>query len=151
MRKGILITGCIFLALGIVYLIQALQYDIGPSGRPGPALYPIFAAAVLLTGAVGMIVSTWTRPPAGAIDWPTGKEKWRVLAIIAASLFFAFTLEYLGYFLGSALVMLVCLHVMGMRSWLLKICLTLAVTILSFLFFDKLLSVPLPLGFMRFL
>jgi putative tricarboxylic transport membrane protein len=150
MRKGILITGGIFLALGIVYLIQALQYDIGPSGQPGPALYPIFAAAVLLAGAIGMIVSAWIRPPAGAIIWPTGREKWRVLAIIAVSLFFAFTLEFIGYFLGSAIVILTCLHVMGMRSWLLKIGLTLVVTILSFLLFDKLLSVPLPTGFIQF-
>jgi putative tricarboxylic transport membrane protein len=150
MRKGILITGGIFLALGIVYLIQALQYGIGPSGRPGPGLYPIFAVAVLLTGAIGMIVNAWLRPTAAAIAWPVGKERWRVLAIIAVSLFYAFTLEFIGYFLGSAVVMLTCLHVMGMRSWLLKIGLTLAVTILSFLIFDKVLSVPLPTGFIGF-
>jgi putative tricarboxylic transport membrane protein len=150
-RKGILVSGAIFLALDIIYLFQAFHYQMGSLAQPGSALYPVFAGAVLMVGAIGMLVSTLLKPPAGATDWPRGVERVRVLSIIAVSLFYAFALEFLGYALCGAIAFLVCLQVMGMRSWWLKVGLTVVVTALSFILFDRLFSVPLPRGILDFL
>ena len=137
--------------LGVAYLVYALRYDTGTPAQPGPGLYPIFVGAALIAGAMGTLVSALISPPRGLIYWPRGLERVRVLGIIAVSVFYALTLELLGYLLCGAIVVLVCLQVMGMQSWRLKIGLTLVMTALSFLLFDKLLSVPLPRGFLRFL
>jgi len=151
MRKGILVTGVLWTVLGITYLLYALRYDRGTLAHPGPGLYPIFVGAMLIMVAIGTLISAVISPPSGDIDWPKGAERMRVLGIIAVSVFYAFALEFLGYLLCSAILVLVCFQVMGMRSWRLKIGLTLVMTALSFFIFDKVLSVPLPRGFLSFL
>lgn len=150
MRKGVITTGIISIVLGVIYLIQSLQYEMGTMDRPGPGFYPVFVAAFLIIGAIGTILSAIIHPPEGVINWPIKAERWRVLGVIAVSFFYAFTLRFVGFLICGAIVTFVCLHVMGMRSWPLKIGVTVIVTIASFLVFDKLLSIPLPRGIISF-
>jgi putative tricarboxylic transport membrane protein len=151
MRKAILITGSFWTVLGIAYLLYALRYDRGTSAQPGPGLYPILVGALLITVAIGTLVSAVINPPSGHIHWPKGTERVRLFGIIAVSVFYALALEHVGYLLCGGIVVLVCLQMMGMRSWRLKIGLTLLMTAVSFFLFDKILSVPLPRGFLYFL
>jgi putative tricarboxylic transport membrane protein len=151
MRKAILVTGSFWTALGIAYLLYALRYDLGTPAQPGPGLYPILVGAFLTVVAIGTLLSAAINPPSGHIHWPKGAERVRLFGIVAVSVFYALALEYVGYLLCGAIVVLVCLQMMGMQSWRLKIGLTLLMTAVSFFLFDKILSVPLPRGLLYFL
>ncbi len=146
MRKAVLTTGILWAVVGVTYLIKAFQLDMGTLDKPGAGVYPVFVGFLLMVAAIGTIAGAIGRPPAGTIAWPKGIGLGRILGIAAVIFFYAFALEFLGYLVCGSVVLLVCLHVMGMRSWAAKIGLTVSVMALSFFLFDTLLRVPLPEG-----
>ena len=150
MRKGILVTGVTFALIGVGYLFMASRLDMGTMDKPGAGVYPVFVGIILVIATAGTIVSALLQPIPGAIKWPKGVGLGRVLAIGAVTFFYALALEFVGYLICSAMVLLVCFHVMGMRSWPRKIGLTFFLMAFSFLVFDRLLRVPLPQGVFSF-
>jgi putative tricarboxylic transport membrane protein len=150
MKKGILIAGILCLGLASIYLALAFTYPIGTMAAPAAAIYPIFLGFVFLLASIATIVDVLRNPPSGTIDWPKGIGAWRVVIIAAAIIFFAFALEFIGYLICSAIVLLVCVQMMGMRSWWRKITFTVIVVGMLYLLFDLLLRVPLPRGLTPF-
>jgi hypothetical protein len=70
-----------------------------------------------------------------------------MLAVMVAALGYAILMKYLGHLLTASLVAVVVLHVMGTKSWLLKILLSVALGGGSLYLFRSLLGIPLPYGF----
>ena len=151
MRKATLATGITVFVLSLGYLLMSFQYDMGTANRPGPGLYPMCVGCVLLLCSAGTVVSTFLNPPAGTIEWPTGISRWKIIALLVVTLFYALTIEILGYIICTSIIVFVSVQVMGVRSWPLKIGLTLAMTILVYILFGIILNLPLPRGLLYFL
>lgn len=147
-RRGIAIIGGV---LSVVYLAMAMKYPMGSLSRPGPRVYPLFVGILLLVSSLGIGLGAKSKPASDQSEWPKGEGQWRMLAVLAASLIYVVALPYLGHLITSAGVMMVVLHVMGMRSWLLKIGLALVIGIGSLYLFSVILGVPLPRGIFQFL
>ena len=149
MKKATLVFGIICTILSLAYLVQAFQYPLGEMNKPGPAAFPLFAGSLLLIGSIGALVENRVKAPEGQVEWPKGIGLWRVLVLAAAALFYAYGVEFFGHILASMIVILTCLHSMGMPSWRWKIVTALLLAIGSYLLFSKVLSSPLPEGILE--
>ena len=134
------------MALSALYLVTALTYEMGTLARPGPGVYPLFVSFFFLLGSAGTLIAALVRPVPGTFELPAGAARKRVLLVLAACIAYVLLLPIVGYPLATIALILITLHGMGMPSWPTKAGLAIALTTASFVLFDIVLSVPLPMG-----
>ena len=143
MRRARLVLAAGALALGIVYLAATWGYPMGSGRQPGPGLYPLMVAGLLLLSS---LATAWqTRSMAGvAIEWPQGAGRWRMAAILLAVIAYIALLPNLGHLIASAVTTFISLQALGGLRWPTKILLAVFLGVGSFYLFNHLLGVPLP-------
>jgi putative tricarboxylic transport membrane protein len=144
-----LAVGILGVLVSIIYLAFTLNYPMGGLANPGPGVFPLFVGILLLISSIGISLRVKSGSTSGEAEWPKGKGRARVLAILAACLMYVVALPYLGYLIDIVGVSVVVLHVMGMRSWAVKIGVALVTGILSLLLFNVVLGVQLPQGIIQ--
>jgi len=142
-RRARLVLAAGALALGIVYLAATWRYPMGSGRQPGPGLYPLMVAGLLLLSS---LATAWqTRSMAGvAIEWPQGAGRWRMAAILLAVIAYIALLPNLGHLIASAVTTFISLQALGGLRWPTKILLAVFLGVGSFYLFNHLLGVPLP-------
>ena len=148
-NRAVIATAVAGIILAAFYIVVALRSTWARAGVNGPSFFPILVGALLVLGAVGTILEEMLNrsQPAEVVEWPRGSALHRMVAVTVATLGYATLMDYLGYVLVASLVSFVVLHVMGMRSWLVKVPLSAAIGFGSQYLFGRLLGVPLPAGF----
>jgi putative tricarboxylic transport membrane protein len=145
-KRALLFLSAITGVLSLIYLGVALTYPVGSLAQPGPGVFPIFVAILILLGSLGTFGTRPKGPSEEEVRWPD-KHGWRrIAAVTAACLVYVIAMTSLGYLLSSAAVTFVVLHVMRMKSWTLKVGLAVGIGLVSYFFFATLLGVPLPQG-----
>lgn len=151
MKRGDLIGGGIFTALGIFIFILTFQFPSLEGGHPGPSLFPrilailfIFFGGIIVLRALRAGKKEPESAPAEEIPVPRNYfDPIFVLILIGAYMILS---NWLGFFITSTLIlflMMIKLRVPYLRSLVISILLTLFV---NFMFY-KILRVPLPTGF----
>jgi len=130
--------------LGIIFMVTASSYSMGSMAQPGAGIYPVFVGVLLLLSSIGIGLEVRSKPALDKLEWPKGKGGWRLLTLVGGIVAFIILLRYLGYLPASTVLTLLALHAMEMRSWLLKIGVTLTFSLASYFLFAILLGVPLP-------
>jgi putative tricarboxylic transport membrane protein len=131
------------LLLGIVYLAATCRYPLGTGRQPGPGLYPLMVAGLLLLSSFATAWQTKSKAMA-AIEWPRGAGRWRMAAILLAVISYIALLPNLGHLIASAVTTLISLQALGGLRWPAKILLAVFFGVASFYLFNNLLGVPLP-------
>lgn len=88
-------SGLMFVAAGASFAIGATNYSMGVAARPGPGYFPLLLSVIMaLLGAIVLFKSLTIETDGGD---PIGAIAWRpLLIIVAAIVFFGFSLERLG-------------------------------------------------------
>lgn len=137
------------LLVGIGYLSAGWEQPLGTLERPGDGFFPLIVGAVFsLLSLVALIQSL--RPVEGpatvTVDFPRGADLRRVSWITTSLVLFAALFRILGFHLCTAALMVAVLRIISPWKWLKIVLVSLVLTLLSFLLFQKLLGVPLPRG-----
>jgi len=91
--------GLLLAAVALIFLVQAPNYTIGSLVRPGPGLFPVLVASILLFIGLTMVVR------AQLTEAAPFEFRFRNLALIAASLIgFALVSEYVNMIAGIAVM-----------------------------------------------
>lgn len=147
MRKTLVAVTGLILLLGAIYVGETLRYPRGTPAQPGPGLYPLLLGLLLIVGSCGTLVESLSqRLPDVESVWPTGPARWRMLAILLASLGYIVLLPYVGHSIAGTLSVLVVLRAMGVKRWLPAVVLAVAMGLGSYYLFGVILGVPLPTG-----
>jgi hypothetical protein len=137
-----LLSGLIFIGLGLAFGYATLGYDIGTALRMGPGYFPlVLSGLMVLLGVVITVQSFATGPD----ETPLGRVPWLGLVlIIGALIFFGVTVRGLG--LVPALFVTTFTSAFASQrtslagAFVLAVCLTL----ICFLFFVWALGMALP-------
>lgn len=133
-----LISGVVFILLGLFFGVQSLGLELGTSLRMGPGYFPLVLSGVLIL--LGIVVLARS---AVAQNGPMGELAWRgMLFILPAPVFFGLTVRGLGFVPALFLTALIASgasHKMTLPKALL---LALAVTVFSTLVFSYALGLP---------
>ena len=143
MRKsGEIIAGLCFLAIGIGFTVGAVKLQIGAPTEPQPGFFPFWDGLILIALSAAFLVQAW----GGRVgeSHAFGRLGGPAVVVLALVLYVAM-METMGYVITTALLSAVVLKVLETKTRVL-ILMSLILAVASYLIFDRLLGVTLPLG-----
>ena len=137
-----ILAGALFIALGLVFAVGALAYEIGDPLRMGPGYMPL-VLGLLLTGlGVGIVIKAFVAGEGGDI----GRVEWRaIVLIVAALIFFGLTVRGLGVAASLLGTTLLASLARARTSLLEAVLVSVGLTVLSVVLFIFVLQLRLPL------
>ncbi|MBU2054239.1 MAG: tripartite tricarboxylate transporter TctB family protein [Proteobacteria bacterium] len=143
MRKpGEIVVGLCFLVIGICFTAGAVKLQIGVPTEPQPGFFPFVDGVILIALSSLFLFRAWGGRAGDSHAF--GRIKGPAAVVLALVLYVA-TLERLGYVITTGLLSAVVLKVMETRPRVLVL-VSLSLTVISYLVFDRLLGVTLPPG-----
>jgi putative tricarboxylic transport membrane protein len=143
MRKpGEIVAGLCFLAIGIGFTVGAVNLHIGVPTEPKPGFFPFWDGVILIALSTVFLYQAWGGRAGeshafGRLGGPA--------AVVLALVLYVATMETVGYVITTALLSAVVLKVLETKPRVLVL-MSLILAIASYLLFDRLLGVTLPLG-----
>lgn len=140
--------GVVFLAAGIYGLVFSIGLPLGKWNAPGPGVFPLTLSILLCAFGLVWVVRGGRREGDEPRAQPTrllGKSK-TPLQIVGITAAFIFLLEPLGYLLTAVLYTFALFFLVSRYRWWIAATLAVAFGAVSWVFFTKVLSTPLPSG-----
>lgn len=151
MDKRDVISGVVWLAIGLFVLITSIRLGLGSFSDPGSGFVACGASILFLSSTLLMLATSRSnRRAATPLAEAWRGLRWRsVLIVVVASVIYLLLLDKLGYLLATFGFMLLLFGLGRMKLWVLLLCATVSVAG-SYYIFHSLLKVPLPRGILRF-
>ena len=149
MKKYDLYGSVLWLAMGVFVSAMGAKFGLGTPSYPGPGFFPFLVGLILVALGLGTLsIAAKGRdkdPHFGA--WPSfGKRMFLTVAVLLA---FAFSLEFLGYVIGSLLLMFYLFKKPGGQSWTFSLLASSIMVGLTYYFFGVLLQAQFPKGILN--
>jgi putative tricarboxylic transport membrane protein len=136
--------GSIFLfLLGIGAIIGAVRLQIGSPTEPQPGFFPFVGGVILLIFSTIIFLQEWLG---------TGKQQiafgeiGRPALLLGVMILLVFFLDRLGYVIATFIASGLILRILSVKSWRVLIITSLCLSIGTYMLFDRLLGVDLPVG-----
>ena len=139
-RPAILIVTVVIASF---YLWGALRLGLVNYGTPGPGVFPLLSALLVITMALASFLEMAAHEP--KVDQPI-EDRSRLLIYTGAMLLWALSFSYLGFVTSSAIAILIVVVLGEGQSLVFGFAVTVTCTLISWFLFQKVLSVPLPAG-----
>ena len=146
-RRGRLAGHVVLAAAGLVALAISLRLGLWRQSSPGEGLFPFLAALAMVAFSVAGLVRDWMKraaAPARTVSDRTGVI--RVGAYLGALVFYAVSLEFLGFIVATALTITFILRVAERYTWAATLALTAGTVIGCQVLFVLWLGAMLPTG-----
>jgi hypothetical protein len=144
-RTGRLVGFAVLGAIGLYALYVALTLGLWRGRSPGEGLFPfITAAGMLAFSVIGIVTALADRR-----DEPAQAESgqlWRMGAYVAALLFYALTLEHLGFIAATIISTAAILRFAERYSWAMTLAIAAGAAAACHLVFGIWLGAMLPVG-----
>jgi putative tricarboxylic transport membrane protein len=144
-----LVSSIIWMALGGLFVVGALQLGLTRRGVPGPGFLPFLTGlALIFVSLFVLIPALGRRKNAESSDFFPERDSFRKLLFVLVALFtFGIAMKYLGYLLTAFLFVAL---VMKPKGWRTTALLALVTAVVSYALFVVLLEVNLPKGLLGF-
>jgi len=143
MRKpGQIVAGLCFLAIGIGFTVGAVKLRIGAPTEPQPGFFPFWDGVILIALSAVFLFKAWGGRTGESHAF--GRLRGPAVVVLALVLYVA-AMETVGYVITTALLSAVVLKVLETKPRVLVL-MSLILPVASYLLFDRLLGVTLPLG-----
>ncbi len=136
-------TGVALLFCSVVMATLSWQLPLGRLGRPGPGFFPLFLALIL--GGLSLILVFQPTMTKSSEDLPAQSGRKKIIYVLLILLVYAVLFPILGYLISTFLFLLMLKPVLE-KKWSFVLTGAIAVTLLSYVFFDILLQAQLPRG-----
>ena len=146
MKKGNLILAALCILLGIGVIAVSSTYPTAESygtGVPGPGLWPMAIAIVLLACSAMLLYNTWRMKPEKNTDidlfGPGPKRAYISMAILVV---YVLLLEPLGFIIATTILEFILIRWFSKKSYVVSFVIAAAVTAVVYGIFQFVLNVP---------
>ncbi len=152
MKNRDLVSSIIWMVLGTLFVVGALQHGLMRRGVPGPGFFPFFVGIALIFVSLFVLIPALVQgEKAKSLDFFPERESFRKLLLALVALFaFGVVMEYGGYILTTFLFMFFMARLVEPKGWWTISLLAFLTAVLSYLLFVVLLEVQLPRGLLGF-
>ncbi|MEW6265271.1 MAG: tripartite tricarboxylate transporter TctB family protein [Thermodesulfobacteriota bacterium] len=147
-RRKEKITAVVLAGFSILYFISCFRLELGNPSNPGPGFFPL-VIGFLLTVCAGAYLARVFRGktlPEKAVASVEVKNYRAIAVIVASGIVYPLLLGTLKFVIATFVVTFFMLYILKPRKLLSSIFLALALAIVAFLTFARLLGVGLPMG-----
>jgi hypothetical protein len=141
-KQGEIIAGLCFLAIGIGFTVGAVSLKIGVPTEPLPGFFPFWDGVILIALSAIFLFQAWGGRAGESHAF--GRLGGPAVVVLALVLYVA-AMETVGYVITTTLLSAAVLKVLETKPRALVL-MSLILAAASYLIFDRLLGVTLPLG-----
>jgi len=145
-RKGYLAVGAAGLLLSASYLGASSRLPFGELARPGAGVFPLLVGVLLVIGSLSTLWEGLRTSAAEQVELPAGRDRLRLLVLLAALFVYILALPWLGQLIASALFLILLMRVLSDVAWPRVIVYSLIISATLYFIFVRLLNVPMPRG-----
>ncbi len=139
--------GLVFLAAGFYGLLFSIGLPFGRWNQPGPGVFPFVISVLLCISGVSWLIRGKKKEATEMVRLGDFIQKFTSpLKIVGITAAFILALQPLGYLLTSTLYIFALSHWVSRYRFRVSAVLAIAFGVGSWLFFEKLLTTPLPGG-----
>jgi hypothetical protein len=148
MKNRDLVSSIVWMALGGLFVVGALQQGLMRKGVPGPGFLPFLSGLALIFVSLFVLIPALGQrgKAAGGDFFPEPGSLRKLLSALAALFAFGVALEYAGYLITTFLFMFFTARLIEPKGWRTTTLMALLTATLSYLLFVVLLEVRLPQG-----
>ena len=145
-RAQAVTAGAVTVALGAVAAWLSVGLKLGSLTDPGPGLWPLIVAGLLIVSGAGIIVvaARADKAVAGAGTEAFTRGTFAVCAAAIALAVYASLFEIIGFEIPTAVLLFVWLRFLGRETWLSSALIAASATAVAYALFILGLGVPLP-------
>ncbi len=140
------LVGILFLLFGILVIHEAGKLQQGTLHSPGPGFFPFWLGCLVALFSLLVLIGLWL----GKVQINRGQWQgllWQKVALASLVLFaYALTLEYIGYPVGTFLLLLILLRLIEKKNILLVMGLAVFIALGTYFLFRYWLLIQLPKG-----
>lgn len=155
MKKHDLISGLIWVFLGIALCVGSVKLRLGDFPKPGPGFMPFLSGAFLVLFGLILTVSTISIG-LGEKEEVKGKKVWvkenlkSFLFTLLALFVYVLLLEPLGFYITAFMFLFFLFKLTEPKRWLMPLVFAGISVILSYFIFSIWLKCQFPMGILRF-
>jgi putative tricarboxylic transport membrane protein len=146
LKNGNLFAGFFFLLVGIGCALGSLQLPLGTPLDPKPGFFPLLAGIFLSGLSILYLLRAFLK---GSPERRTFVAKWRPGLLIIGLFIYSIILDPVGYVVAMIVLSLAILRILETTTWWKLAAISLAASIGSYILFDRILGVNLPLGLLK--
>lgn len=147
MKKANFIVSGVFAAFAIVIIVISLGYPPSNHGVPGPGMFPILLAGLILISALTLALLTLRMPKEKDTEIDLrSKNVLNVYITMAGLIVYVILLPLIGFIVTSSIMLTLYIKWFGKRSWWKCILIGVLFSIGIFLLFGSVLNVPMRFG-----
>jgi putative tricarboxylic transport membrane protein len=143
-----IVAGIVLIFVGIGAIVGAVGLRVGTPTEPQPGFFPFLSGVSILILSSIILIQGWLGRTKSRTSFGEIRRPAMLIAVLIA---FVGLLEPLGYIIASPIIVVLALRIMGIRSWKVLLTSSLGLSIGTFVLFDRLLGITLPVGILSFL
>lgn len=147
MKKANFIVSGVFAVFAIIIIAISLGYPPSNHGVPGPGMFPIIIACLILLSALILVIQTLRMPKERdtSIDLKS-KNVLNVYITMAGLVVYVVLLPLVGFIVTTSIMLLLYIKWFSKRSWWKCILISVLFTVGIFMLFGSVLNVPMRFG-----
>jgi putative tricarboxylic transport membrane protein len=141
----------VMLLIGAVFMVESMRLGLGRIQRPGPGMLPMITGTGLsLVALYSLIKSLLATVPAGDTQRFFGLHIGNVVLILFALVAYVLLFPWLGYLLGTFILLAFLFRASGFQHWRKILLWALLTTAVTYLVFSYWLKLRFPQGILGF-
>ncbi len=137
-------AGSLFLfLLGIGAVVGAVRLKVGSPTEPQPGFFPFLGGLSLIVFSAIIFIKGWIGKSEKKVSFG---EIGRPALLIVVMIALVVILDSIGYVIGTFIASGLILRILNVKSWRTLIFTSLCLSIGTYVLFDKLLGIELPVG-----
>lgn len=133
----------VLFSVGIGAIIGGIRLQVGSPTEPQPGFFPFLAGISLIVFSSIIFVEGWLGRSQGKVAFG---EVRRPVLLLAVMIVLVAVLDRLGFLFGTFLASGLILRILNVKSWRVVFLTSLCLSIATYLLFDRLLGIGLPMG-----
>ena len=140
-----MLGGLLLFLVGIGAIIGAIQLKVGLPTEPQPGFFPFVGGIVLVILSAIIFVQGWLKSDGERVVFGKVGRPALILAVMVA---LVAVLDLVGYVICTIVASGLILRILSVKSWRVLILTSLCMSMGTYMLFDKLLGINLPVGFL---
>ena len=150
------LSGMVFLVIGILTILLAIQHPIWTISGPGEGFFPLLTGLIIIGSSLVVMTPTLriyirqeeARKAVNA-EQQESTDMFKVFSYGILMILYGISFEAVGFLMDTVVFLVLILKFVERRGWASSLLYAFSVTIVSYVLFAYLLSVNLPKGLIR--